>query len=184
MGNNHLALPFGPAFKDFDKFFVGFDEQFNRLAKLHDEVAKNIPNYPPYNIYQSEDNKYVVELAVAGFGKQDIEIEIDNDKLVVKGKISEDPNGNFLHRGIATRAFTKTFGIDDQMVVQGASMINGMLKIALERIIPEHKKARKVEIEDESTYPRETDLNAQLLTEQDVDVIASTSSPKKSRSKK
>lgn len=169
---NELALAFGPAFKDFDKFFIGANEQFNRIAKMHDEIAKNIPNYPPYNIYKTDENKYVVEMAVAGFGKQDIEIEFDNDKLIVKGKVNDNNESNFMYKGIATRAFTKVFGIDDQTVVQGASMVNGMLKIALERIIPEHKKARKIDIADESTYPRETDLNPQLLTEQDVEAIS------------
>lgn len=178
MGNNNLGLAFGPAFKDFEKFFVGFDDQFNRLSKLQHEVAKNIPNYPPYNIYQSDENKYVVELAVAGFGKQDIEIEFDDDKLIVKGKVSETGESTFLYKGIATRAFTKTFGLDDQTVVQGASLVNGMLKIALERIIPDHKKARRINIEDEATYPRETDYNPQLLNESDFEIAQNT--PKKS----
>ena len=167
---NELAI-FGPAFKDLDKFFIGANEQFNRISKMSEEIAKNIPNYPPYNIYKTDENKYVVEMAVAGFGKQDIEIEFDNDKLIVKGKVNDNNENNFMYKGIATRAFTKIFGIDDQTVVQGASMVNGMLKIALERIIPEHKKARKIDISDESTYPRETDLNPQLLTEQDVEAI-------------
>ena len=61
-------IAFGPGFKDFDKYFVGFDDQFNRLAKMHDDLTKNIPNYPPYNIKKVDDNKYVIELAVAGFG--------------------------------------------------------------------------------------------------------------------
>ena len=178
MGNALLNT----ALKDFDKFFVGFDKHFNHISKLQEELAKNIPNYPPYNIYQQDENKYVVELAVAGFGKQDIEIEFDNDKLIVKGKVTENQEGDFIHRGIATRAFTKTFGLDNQTVVQGASMINGMLKIALERIIPEHKKARKVDIEDEPTYPRASDLNPQLLTEQDVEVISTPA--KKTKAKK
>ena len=66
----HLSI-FGPGFKpqDFDKFFVGFDDQFNRIAKMHDDLTKNIPNYPPYNIRKTGDNTYVIELAVAGFAK-------------------------------------------------------------------------------------------------------------------
>ena len=137
-------------FKDFDKLFVGFDDQWNRMAKLHDEITKNIPNYPPYNIYKSDENKYVIELAVAGFGKQDIEITLDNDKLIVKGEAKDDTQA-FLYKGIATRAFTRSFAIDDQVVVNNASMVNGMLKIFLERIVPEHKKTRKVEISDEAS---------------------------------
>lgn len=133
--------------KDFDKLFVGFDDHWSRMLQLHDEMTKNIPNYPPYNIYKADENKYVIELAVAGFGKQDIEITLDNDKLVIKGEAKDDTQA-FLYKGIATRAFTRSFAIDDQVVVNNASMVNGMLKIFLERIIPEHKKSRKVEISD------------------------------------
>lgn len=186
MGNTLTLgnIAFGPAFKDIDKFFVGFDDQFNRIAKMHDEITKNIPNYPPYNIYKTDENKYVVELAVAGFGKQDIEIEFDNDKLIVKGKASDDASNNFLYKGIATRAFTRTFALDDQMVVQGASLLNGMLKIALERIIPEHKKARKVEIQDEASTVSELAASApQLLTESDVEAIAVSTEKRKTKVK-
>lgn len=136
--------------KDFDKLFVGFDDHWSRMLQLHDEMTKNIPNYPPYNIYKSDENKYVIELAVAGFGKQDIEITLDNDKLIVKGEAKDDTQA-FLYKGIATRAFTRSFAIDDQVVVNNASMMNGMLKIFLERIVPEHKKTRKVEISDEAS---------------------------------
>lgn len=160
-------IAFGPAFKDIDKFFVGFDEQFNRLAKLHDEVTKNIPNYPPYNIYKDSDNKYVIELAVAGFGKQDIEVTLDGDKLIVRGEAKDDTQA-FLYKGIATRAFTRSFAIDDQVIVNGATMLNGMLKIFLERLVPEHKKPRKIEIgEEPSTIPEQKAEGPQLLTEGD-----------------
>lgn len=169
--------------KDFDKYFIGFDDQIGRLAKLHDEITKNIPNYPPYNIKKVEDNKYVIEIAVAGFSKSEIEVEFDGDKLIVKGNATDDDQSEWLHKGIATRNFSRTFALNDQVEIKGASMVNGMLKIALERLIPEHKKARKVDIEDESTYPRAEDLNPQLLTEQDVEVIASTP-VKKTRVKK
>jgi len=75
-----LLTTFGPDFKDVGKFFVGFDEQFNRLAKIHDDMSKNIPNYPPYNIKKTGDNTYVIEVAVAGFSKQDIEIELNDGR--------------------------------------------------------------------------------------------------------
>jgi len=166
--SNALTLSnfFGPSFKDMDKFFVGFDDQFTRLAKLHDDITKNIPNYPPYNIYKTSDTKYVIELAVAGFSKQDIEIELEGDRLIVKGTAKDDTQ-SFLYKGIATRAFTRSFAIDDQIVIQGASMINGMLKIALERFIPEHRKARKIEIADENMVEeiKQKKLKPELLTE-------------------
>jgi molecular chaperone IbpA len=136
-----------PQFKDFDKFFVGFDDQFNRLAKMHDDLTKNVPNYPPFNIKKTSENKYVVEMAVAGFTKQELEIEFADDKLIVKGKANEDNTAlEWLHKGIATRNFTHTFALNDQVEIKGAELINGMLKIALERIIPEHKKPQKIDI--------------------------------------
>lgn len=134
-------------FKDFDKFFVGFDDTYNRIAKMHDDLTKNIPNYPPYNIKKVDDNKYVIELAVAGFAKQDVEITLEDNKLIVKGNAADDVD-NFIWKGIANRAFTRTFALDDQIEIKDAAMFNGMLKIALERIIPEHKKPRKIEVKD------------------------------------
>lgn len=137
-------------FKDFDKLFVGFDDQFNRIAKIHDDLTKNIPSYPPYNIKKVEDNKYVIEMAVAGFSKSEIEIEFADDKLIVKGNAKEDEATDYLFKGIAARNFTRTFALNDQIEIKGAGLVNGMLKIALERIIPEHKKAKKIEVEEEA----------------------------------
>jgi len=133
---------------NLDKFFVGFDDQFNRMAKLHDDITKNIPNYPPYNIKKTGDNTYVIELAVAGFAKQDIEIEFADDKLIIKGNTKDDESSDFLFKGIAARNFTRTFVLDDQIEIKDAAMLNGMLKIALERIIPDHKKPKKIEVKD------------------------------------
>lgn len=154
-------------FAGFDKVFVGFDDQFNKLARIHDDLTKNIPNYPPYNIKKTDENKYVIEIAVAGFAKQDIEIELDGDKMIVKGNLQStdgDSMENFLFKGISNRAFTRTFALDDQVEVKGAEMFNGMLKIALERIIPEHKKPKKIEIEEKEQSAPKTSKK-QLLAE-------------------
>ena len=133
--------------KDFDKLFVGFDDQLNRMQKLHDDLTKNIPNYPPYNIKKIDDTHYTIEMAVAGFGQNEIDIEIDGGKLVVKGNVaSSEADENFLFKGIADRAFTRTFALNDQVEVKDAELFNGMLKIALERLIPEEKKAKKVAV--------------------------------------
>jgi molecular chaperone IbpA len=154
-----------PAFfdsiKDFDKFYVGFDEQFNKLAKIHDDITKNIPNYPPYNIKKTDDNTYVIEIAVAGFSKSEIEVEFVDDKLVVRGNSSDDNDAtDWLYKGIAARNFTRTFALNDQIEIKGADLVNGMLKIALERIIPEHKKPKKIEVSEKSQASFK-----QLLTE-------------------
>lgn len=133
-------------FKDFDKFFVGFDDQFNRMQKMHADLAKNIPNYPPYNIKKTGENTYVIELAVAGFSKSEIEIEIDGGKLIVRGNTSEDSSTDYLFKGIANRAFTRSFALNDQVEVKDAELFNGMLKVFLERIVPEEKKPKKIEV--------------------------------------
>lgn len=148
-------------FKDADKFFVGFDDHINRIAKMHDDLTKNIPNYPPYNIKKTGDNTYVIEVAVAGFAESEVELTLEEGKLIVKGNAaSNEADGNFLFKGIANRAFTRTFALDDQIEIQNAEMLNGMLKVFLERIIPEEKKPKKIEIQSGKKPGKKT-----LLTE-------------------
>jgi len=152
--------------KDFDKFYVGFDEHFSQLAKMHSELTKDIPNYPPFNIKKTGDTTYTIELAVAGFGKQDIDIEIDGGLLTIKGS-NEIEKDNYIHRGIANRDFTRSFILNDEVKVRNAELFNGMLKIILERIIPEHNKPKKVVINDEAdTVSAYAAGNKQLLQEE------------------
>ena len=142
-------IAFGPGFKNFDKFFVGFEDSAKQFKVLHDDLTKNIPNYPPYNIRKNDENSYTIELAVAGFGESEIDITIDGGKLIVKGNVEAAPldqEDNFLFKGIATRAFTRAFAIDDHIEVKNAELFNGMLKIALERLIPEESKPKKVPV--------------------------------------
>lgn len=148
----HLSM-FGPGFKDFDRYFVGFEEQQAHMQKLHEDVMKNVPGYPPYNIKKTGENTYSIEIAVAGFGTQDINIEIDGGKLVVKGNLetSEPETQDFLFKGIATRPFTRSFALDDQIEVKDAELFNGMLKVFLERIIPEHKKPKKIDVKSKAS---------------------------------
>lgn len=155
-------------FAGFDKVFVGFDDQFNRLSKIHDDLTKNIPNYPPYNIKKTGDNSYVIELAVAGFARQDIEVEFVEDKLVIKGNVkTDDDTDTFLFKGIAGRNFTRTFALDDQIEVKDAELFNGMLKVWLERIIPEHKKPKKVEVKEKGSTGSKAEK--ELLMEDPLD---------------
>jgi molecular chaperone IbpA len=134
-------------FKDFDKVFVGFDDQFKRMQQLHDEVTKDIPNYPPFNVSKN-GNTYTIELAVAGFAESEIDVTIDGGKLVVKGNSeSTEPEGtDYLFKGIANRAFTRAWAIGDQYEVKNAELFNGVLKIALDQLVPEEKKAKKVPV--------------------------------------
>ena len=153
-------------FKDFDKFYVGFDDQFNRLAKIHDDLTKAIPNYPPYNIKKIGDNQYTIEIAVAGFAQQDIDIEMNGGQLIVRGNVknADEDDKNYLFKGIAARNFTRTFALEDQIEIKDAELFNGMLKVFLERIIPEHKKPKKIEVKEGG--------RKQLLTEERKNEIA------------
>ena len=153
---------FNDNFKDFDKFFVGFDDQFKQVQKLHDDLTKNIPNYPPYNIRKNGDNNYTIEMAVAGFGESEIDITIDGGKLIIKGNLEAetDTSNDFLFKGIATRAFTRAFAIDDQIEVKNAEMFNGMLKIALERLVPEEQKPKKIVVKSQGVKQQ---LNEDVL---------------------
>ena len=127
--------------KDVDKFFVGYDKVFDRLREFHDQATKNIPNYPPFNIKKTAENEYVIEMAVAGFGKSDITIETEGDKLVVKGNAENDEaDVDTLYQGLALRPFTRMFTLNDSVEVQNAEMINGLLRITLERLIPESQR--------------------------------------------
>jgi molecular chaperone IbpA len=145
---NNLAL-WGPGFKEFDRYFVGFDNKLNRMIRTGSDLAKSaIQNYPPYNISKVEENQYVIEIAVAGFNENDISIDIADGKLVVRGSVKTETKetDTFLFRGIANRAFTRSFVLDDYIEVKSAEIDNGMLTIALERIVPDHLKPQKIEI--------------------------------------
>jgi molecular chaperone IbpA len=133
-------------FKDFDKVFVGFDDQFKRMQALHDDLTKDIPNYPPFNV-RKNGNTYTIEIAVAGFAQNEIDITIDGGKLIVKGNTeSKEPEENFLFKGISNRAFTRAWAIGDEYEVKDAELFNGVLKIALDQLVPEEKKAKKVPV--------------------------------------
>jgi molecular chaperone IbpA len=127
--------------------FVGLDRVYDQMLKHSEELGKTVPNFPPYNIRKVDENKYTVEIAVAGFSKSDIEIEIDGDTLKITGN-SKDDADNLLYKGIANRGFTRTFNLADTIEVQDASLVNGMLKVFLENIIPENKKPRKMDIKE------------------------------------
>ena len=161
---SHLA--FGPGFKDFEKFFVGFDDHINHLNELANAVTRNSTGYPPYNITKTGELSYAIQLAVAGFEEKDIEIEYAENKLTVKGNILANSEAQeIIHQGIANRDFTRTFALNDEVEVRGAELRNGLLTIALERIVPEHKKPKKISI---GTVPTIKARNKELLTEKVV----------------
>ena len=127
-------------------YSVGFDRMFDRLF---DEVNVSTTNYPPYNIVKTDDTHYAIEIAVAGFGKDDIEIETKENTLTIRSVEKKEEmvdDVKYLHKGISNRAFKRSFTIADDVVVKGASYENGMLTVSLERIIPEEKQPRLIKI--------------------------------------
>jgi molecular chaperone IbpA len=137
---------------NIDKWFVGADKVLKNLTNAQEAYAKAAGvNWPPYNIVKNDENSYTIELAVAGFGKHNLDIELANNTLVVKGGTSSDvvDSSNpieYVWKGIADRVFTRKFTLADTVEVKNAEYINGMLKIFLENVVPEGKKPRKVDI--------------------------------------
>lgn len=135
--------------KSFDPFSVGFFDELESLAHL---AAKNLPKYPPYNIKQVSADKFVIEMAVAGFSKTDIDVTLKGNSLVVSGNLSEDKNNeikdHYLYKGIADRAFTHEFKIADKVEIKNAELINGMLKIWLENMVKAQDAIKKITIKE------------------------------------
>lgn len=124
-------------------YSIGFDRMFDNLM--------NVPTastYPPYNIVKNEDDKFTLEIAVAGFSKDEIEIEFKENilKIESKSRPEGDDEKEYLHKGISNKRFIKSFTLSDDVVVNGADMKDGILKIDMERIIPEEKKPRLIKI--------------------------------------
>lgn len=123
---------------------IGFDRVFNLLDGAADAGA----GYPPYNIERVGENDYTITMAVAGFGEDDLNIEVKENTLTVSGHREDDTTDKeFLHRGIATRTFDRRFQIADHVEIKGARLENGLLTIELERVIPESLKPRRIEIQ-------------------------------------
>lgn len=127
-----------------DPFFIGFNREMERLSNV--QLASRNTNYPPYDLIKLDDDKYNLSLAVAGFSKDDIEVSVDNGTLIIKGEIAEVTDAEVVHKGIASRKFTRTFALGEYMEVTGAKMENGMLHIDIDRIIPEEKKPKSIKI--------------------------------------
>ena len=127
---------------------VGFDSMFDHFERMFDDGEFRSANpYPPYNIVKKSDQLYDIEVAVAGYGKKDITVNYADNLLTIKSvrKDQEDID-NVIHQGIARRHFTKSFTIADDVEVKGAELKDGLLKVSLERIVPEGKKSKTIEI--------------------------------------
>ena len=127
-------------------FSVGFDSIFDEFDRMLESTERYNTNYPPYNIHRIDDHNYRIEVALAGYSKDDIEIELKENNLTVRNQPKEkvvNENGNgVIHKGISTRQFERSFTISEDIKVKDAELKNGLLTIDLERIIPEEKKAR------------------------------------------
>ena len=130
---------------DFAPFYrssVGFD----RLFDLLEQTAETAPGYPPYNIERTDDTHYRISVAVAGFAEKDLTVEVRDGVLTVAGKREDQEKQSYLHQGIAGRAFERRFQLADHVEVRDAKLENGLLHIALERVVPEEKKPRRIAI--------------------------------------
>ena len=130
---------------------IGFDNVFDHFERMFDTQFDSIsvPNFPPYNIVKTGDNKYDVELALAGFNKKDIDVTVEDGILTIKSIVKEAKDkkeDGVIHKGIAKRMFSKSFTIADDVEVKGAELKDGLLKVSLERIIPESRKAKTISI--------------------------------------
>ncbi len=144
--SNALSL-FNDGFNKLTPYAVGYDRIFDHLSRYVDNNAAST-GFPPYNIRKEGDYNYVIEMALAGFGKKDIEVEIVEGTLSIRSvkENEKDHDGNQLYRGISYRKFDRKFTIADDIVVKEAKLENGMLLISLERVVPEEKKARLITV--------------------------------------
>ena len=136
------------------KFGVGFDSVIDRLqSDFFTDSFQGNQNFPPYNIIKRDGLNYDIEMAVAGFAEEDLEIEYADNVLTVSSKDSDpfkdSKEPEYVHKGISARQFTKKFSLADDVIVNDASMKNGMLKISMEKVVPEGKKKRSIKIVSE-----------------------------------
>ena len=130
-------------FGQFSPFTVGFDRVFDEVNRVQ---STSQSNYPPYNIRKgNEEDSYLIELAVAGFGKDDLSVMVKENNLTIEGDISHKDNA-FVHQGISQRKFSRNFVLAEDVLVKGSDLSNGILSIFLERVVPEEKKARTIDI--------------------------------------
>ena len=147
------ALDFSPLMRSA----IGFDDLFRMAEK---NFTKGLDNgdlaYPPYNIEKVGDDGYRITMALAGFAKDDVSVTLEDDTLTITGKTEQtekEKTKEYIHRGIATRAFTRKFQLADTIKVGGASFDNGLLHVELQRVIPEHKRPREIPVETGKTKP-------------------------------
>jgi molecular chaperone IbpA len=123
-----------------DPFFVGFNRELQKATNIY-----NSGNFPPYNIVQVDEDHFIIQLAVAGFGEDDLDVIYQDGTVTIKGE-REDEDAEYIHKGIATRKFTREFILGSYLEITSASIDNGVLNVSLERNLPESMKPRHIEI--------------------------------------
>jgi molecular chaperone IbpA len=126
-----------------DPFFIGFGRDIQRM-KDNTEIFST--NYPPHNLIKINEDSYLIELAVAGFSKEEVDVNVSGNQLEIHGLKDNQDETSFIHKGIASRNFRKFFALGEYMEVTGAEMKDGMLQISVDRIVPEEKKPKTIEI--------------------------------------
>jgi molecular chaperone IbpA len=148
MNNRALTI-----FNQLRPVTVGFDNVFDHFERMVNDDFFNVPtvNYPPYNIVKTGVNTYNVEVALAGFSRDDVSVEFEEGVMTIKSKDrteskKQDADDNIIHKGISKRYFSKSFTVADDVEIKGAELKDGLLTVSMERIVPENKKARVIEI--------------------------------------
>ena len=139
------ALSLFDNFNQLTPYAVGFDRVFDTLNRYVDNNVQST-GFPPYNIRKEGDYNYVIEMALAGFGKKDIEVEVVESTLSVRSIKENSEDDSTVYRGISYRRFDRKFTLSDDIVVNGAKLENGMLTVELERVVPEEKKPRLISV--------------------------------------
>ena len=148
MTNKALSI-----FNQLRPLSIGFDDVFNHFESMFDHQfdTLNVSNYPPYNIVKSGKNKYDIEVALAGFNKKDINVNVEDGMLTIESVQSKDEkevedNDGVLHKGISKRYFKRSFSIANDVQVKGAELKDGLLRVSMEKIIPESKKLKIINV--------------------------------------
>jgi molecular chaperone IbpA len=147
MTNKALSI-----FNQLRPLSVGFDDVFNHFESMFDHQfdTLNVSNYPPYNIVKVDKSKFDVEVALAGFNKKDISVSVENGMLTIESKqeekSKEKDDGEVIHKGISKRYFKRSFTIADDVEVKGAELKDGLLRVSMEKIVPEEKKLKTINI--------------------------------------
>ena len=132
------------ALAHLNRALIGFDRIYNDFENRH---VGSTTNYPPYNVIQHDENKFEIEIAVAGFDREDIAVEVDQDQLVIRGRRAKaEDDTKYVHRGLAARDFDRAFTLVDHVEVGEAELTNGILRVKLTRVVPEALKPRLITI--------------------------------------